>query len=80
MQGRHVADRQEHGTMTAKLSTLLAWQGSPHMLGAGNVVDQLRMQGPGAQRAPQRGCKRLLRRRPDDKQVWYLTITQLLSD
>ena len=58
----------------------LAWQGSTHMLGPGDVVDQLRMQGPGAQRAPQRGCKCLLRRRPDDKQVWYLPIEVPLSD
>ena len=50
------------------------------MLGPGNVVDQLCMQGPGAQSAPQRGCKRLLRRRPDDKQIWYLTITQPLRN
>ena len=67
------------GTGQCKRQHVHPLQGSTHMLGPGNVVHQLRMQGPGAERAPQRSCKGLLRRCPHNEQVWYLSNSMAFS-
>jgi hypothetical protein len=42
------------------------------MLGAGEVVDELRVQGPGGERPPRLGEQRLVRGREDREHVRHL--------